>query len=797
MIVIFTMFISTLNAQPYVKNGSFETYDSLPRCVSDTYHDELTRCIGDYTGSVPAIDNRHLPKSQGGCDGWYVPGEGTTDYYNRAVDRYDTNQYKIWVPENKANNYGNNNIIQQPFDDDHDAIIEDLPDNFEDGYIGIYNYRFINDTIQSGYAEFVSQRLQDSLIAGHWYRVSFKVSRAMPGDTVIGDNPTGHSIRKIGAFFTLEKFSQFTTHPYNAADTDMVSIIYKNDRPGEFLDQTGGSDGMNWMNVGDLYCPYENKHFITLGNFDNYWDSTEVRNEDSISVSDFIRVYYYIDSVSIVETFNESCNCGSLEGTIKPWNIIVKPQQKVFGSDSCCFDVYIKANSNFNLLCHITRAVVYKNYQYTEIDSSYYFDNGSQYITPEREYYIGTKCLGNEEAFPSMYIKVFDQSNYKCQFPFYKEIRCCDCDSLEASEKFTISIDSSSQNEDMCCWQINVQNNSDCIYQNVPISITLDSSGFANAQFSEIDWIGYQSTIEYTYTWNWENFGRTTNPVIIGGVCVPRDGNAYPYTIKFMDYDGQTSSVVSCGDSITGELLCACCDKIHFPNIESEPYSDAGAACCFWYSFQIDSSLAICGGINKILFVTMQDSVIWDSGDSSITYGNTLDSICLPRSVFGSVPDTLGIKLYFLNYSDNIICEYSDSLYPCSNIIQPCYPSDSAQINWLGPMDDYIDITCPGETTACHVDFQFYYRIIEVGGTILYRDVQVVYQSYNSTCTCWDEIVQNILKKVWERPEVRLVFRIDENVPEGETVCFDNFRVITSDCWETMPYSNPEGGPVY
>ena len=119
---------------------------------------------------------------------------------------------------------------------------------------------------------------------------------------------------------------------------------------------------MHWMTVENNYQPAEDKHFITIGNFQRDWMINNRVKPDSFPANEWLYVYYFIDAVEVTKVDNFDCTCdigASGESLIKPaYYFKTEPRPKNLGDTSCCYNVYI-SHDNLPKICHIDKAVVY------------------------------------------------------------------------------------------------------------------------------------------------------------------------------------------------------------------------------------------------------------------------------------------------------------------------------------------------------------------------------------------------------------------------------------------------------
>lgn len=199
-------------------NPSFEAFDSCPDDLG-----QLSRVIA-----------------------WYQPTDGTTDYFQACA-----NGTNAGIPLNQlgmqAAASGN-------------------------AYTGFHAYGPFN------YREYVSTTLDQALVAGKTYCISFKVS--------MGDN-TRKAVDQIGAYFSVAPVSSPTQSALN-----LVPQISNTN--GVITDKT------NWTTIKGTFVANAAMQYVTIGNF--YENSATSVINVSGSTPQFANFgYYYLDDVSVVE----------------------------------------------------------------------------------------------------------------------------------------------------------------------------------------------------------------------------------------------------------------------------------------------------------------------------------------------------------------------------------------------------------------------------------------------------------------------------------------------------------------
>lgn len=469
--------MSTYNcySQNLISNGSFERRQEQPdgsgiflkpktisfiyeSFVPPDYNDEITRCLCNYNNNNqpqfrgnPNPENRHLVKSNGGCDGWYNPlneiinineGAGSTpDYFNREVNQNNYLQKMVWVPNNFFNNYGQNSDQdkQQPFDDNDNG----QPD--EDAYIGLLNTRLYSDTTDYyNYAEYITQRFESPLLTNKVYVLKFHVSWTNNGaQTELNPRQTGHYLKGIGAYFTsTDPFitRRNRSEPLNLEDRQYGLVYdqsYFSNDP-QYYNQTGGPNGTNWHIITNQFTPEEDKNFITLGNFQLNWATdNRVRyignNPNFIPNDEKLRVYYFIDAVEVFEKpGNSDCAC---EGV---YNVTVKPKLSESGNGECCY--IVELNTYYDVdICHSNKVKIYlANADGTNKTFKFeYTTNQNEFLDFAKDLVIyDNLCFNQNEKGQTkkIFIELYYNNDFLCETSEIFEVQClCDCPPDRAS----------------------------------------------------------------------------------------------------------------------------------------------------------------------------------------------------------------------------------------------------------------------------------------------------------------------------------------------------------------------------
>jgi len=777
--------------------------------MGDEYYDEVTRCLGDYDYNHPDLGgcfypealNRYKIKAQGGCDGWYNPLDGnfsTPDYLNRNVsgDRARV----VDVPNNYYNNFGVGvNHRQEPFDDDNDNQVDK---GEEDAYIGIWNVRCLNNP-SNNYAEYVTQRFCDGnhLKANHKYLIRFRVSWTYGIVDNIERGQTGHYLKGIGAYFSsTDPFvnRRNSSVPLNLEDR-VYGLVYNydyfTDEPKYYF-QTGGSTGTNWETVYNQFTPEEDKSFITIGNFQLNWAREDrVRyigsNQNYIPNDGKLRVYYFIDGVEVFEKPTSSlCACEGI------YNVLVEPILKESGSGDCCYRVFLNTDYTPDL-CHANKVKIYLanadgtnktfKYQYTTSPSEY-LDFAKNLVLYEN------LCFNKNEKgqLKKIIIELYYNNEQLCEKTSnIFEVQClCGCEEQEPLD-FNISLKPFEENPNYngCCWNLELKNESnDCDFSVKDIFVSFDS--------------GYDGDLEFTPTspdFNMIHLGPGSykftiisnnkviekgSTVILGKICTAWGTDPIQISMTYSTEDGV------CDREWIEELNCPdCCQSYEVDIIQNAIYYNDGY-CCYPYSIHIDP-FSNCRNELKIIKILDNNNIeLWSSDDySSTSPPPIIDGfLCISKTNF------IGqLKIQFYNKLGQKVCEKTKTVNYCSDP-PPCYPDYSPDspggVSFTEPIrKPTISFQC-SDGSWCNLDYTYRWRIVKSGGSVLHRDIQIT--SYKlGYCSCPNEIESHIdamIKDAWNDQGTITGFELYppfiENWNVGETRCFNDFRVVTSDCWE-------------
>ncbi|OFY86465.1 MAG: hypothetical protein A3K10_14770 [Bacteroidetes bacterium RIFCSPLOWO2_12_FULL_31_6] len=222
---------------------------------------------------------------------WTAPTFGSPDYFNSC-----TSNSNIDVPNN---GFGSQAALTG------------------NAYVGIQIY----DT-QSvfSYREYIQAQLQQTLISGQKYWVSFYVSLADLND---------YAIQEFGAYFSPTQIND------NSMDTTLSFIPQI-----EFSDSviTSKSD---WTKISGSFTATGNEDYLIIGNFNRKQTTTAIQ----VSTTNTDYAYYYIDDVCVS---TDSLTCANPVGITEPiidndsFNIYPNPATDFFSINNA-------SNQSYNL----------------------------------------------------------------------------------------------------------------------------------------------------------------------------------------------------------------------------------------------------------------------------------------------------------------------------------------------------------------------------------------------------------------------------------------------------------------
>ncbi len=686
-----------------ITNGSFEDTLYIPADASGYLNDEVSRCLGDYSTTIyiypntPGPSLRPLPKSQEGCNGWYNPGGWTTpDYFNRLIKLFPQRPSStiVGVPGSRANNYYNGFDLQQPFDDNKNGIIDSTgvsPNDYgtENAYVGIYNKRGKDGDSNDDYAEYIQQRFENTIEAGQGkqYLVSFRVGLALGNYGLsLSDAQTGEYLKNICAYFTSAPFLQDDKVPKvlpcnecegnddNKFYADLVCnfALYSSSNT-VYLDGTGGSSGTFWNLVTGKYKPSEDMNYITIGNFEDDWESSDCNgkpkmlapNSNPYEHNMYYGIYYFIDSVSVIASESSTCYCEDEYTGESFYHIDIEEIQSPDDPDKCCVDVYVTMDNNPDA-CLFNKIKVFDGDNTTPIIS---FDN-TRYVKQGVKTFLSTYCYDPEETGSKTWtFEFYDGEELKCWKEHLFDMECaCDCDEINTESLFDITVIPHEVEFDKCCYDILVENNSSCtFFDNYPVSFwSSNYNDFSSLTFTNINWTGEYSTLNYTYTWGDGTIAPNSSQVI-GSICIPKSSNTISYELYVGGYFSDIERFERCSREWTGELTCNCedncCDYL-------EPVWDICYPCM---SFSFSVSHTCCEIYGWELYEWNCDVYELHSSEPVGSQPKDISSysyILCGSYCYGAVNiQGIKIKIVLFDEDGNVKCEKEfENPYPCSDV---------------------------------------------------------------------------------------------------------------------------------
>jgi len=160
------------------------------------------------------------------------------------------------------------------------------------GYVGISVYDLLNTY---SYREYIQVQLQQPLISGQKYWVSFNVSLA---DTI------DYAIKELGAYLSPTQVNDFSM------DTTLLFTPQI-----EFTDSVITNKN-TWTRISGSFTASGNKNYLIIGNFNNKQNTTSTQvNNTNAAYS-----YYYIDDICVS---SDSLTCAN---TLTPFHYSSKKQ---------------------------------------------------------------------------------------------------------------------------------------------------------------------------------------------------------------------------------------------------------------------------------------------------------------------------------------------------------------------------------------------------------------------------------------------------------------------------------------
>ena len=256
------------------------------------------------------------------------------------------------------------------------------PDYGSDIYCGTYFIPFGDQIPHSGYAlmgaglyseyapnsirETFGQQLNDTLIAGHTYCVSFYVSLS---------GGINFAIDRIGALFT--------SYQIDGNDIATFTLIPQvQNIPGNII-----SDTTNWILISGDFVAQGNETFVSFGNF--YDDQNTQSMQLPWGDTTFSNSYYYFDDISVID-----CTVGLPELTEIKFDVYPNPSFKddeitisMLSENSGITDIDIYSIEGKALS---KQSAIFQNGKFT---FEFNFDSGVYFLKIENSKGIGVRKL--------------------------------------------------------------------------------------------------------------------------------------------------------------------------------------------------------------------------------------------------------------------------------------------------------------------------------------------------------------------------------------------------------------------
>jgi hypothetical protein len=463
-----------------------------------------------------------------------------------------------------------------------------------------------------------------------------------------------------------------------------------------------------------------------------------------------------------------------------------------FPPAKCCYTIRFKSTYTYDETCNIQWAKI----DGTNIEFSLNnMQKNSSIPADDLDPY--SFCLEEFEG-KQIIIHYLDASkqNIICSSVIYLNCKCKCEDYGKKWDNLDIKVESASQDADKCCFDVFIKNNNLCAFRNAGFKLTIPADFLENVNTditpeSGWAWDGILKELRLLQSYQINGEPNKNNWIKIARICSKRG-----FGSRNVDFE-IISSISECNHKWSFDLKCKeCCEKLH-STITSDSYYDDGANCCFKLKLVVNPDLG-CGGLKYVKIVDMNGNSIKQFPDNSIPIGTSFWDFCVKYTDFKG-KSTMNVKIQFFNSNDQLICDYTGVINSCNKVPVPCTP-DYNLFPWEDNQTGTVDFPCPSNPSiTCHVTFTYTYRHIKDGNVSIHRDIQILNYKVNADCNCSDEIIKQMIMSIWSSTVVMNEFDIpfDPTWPNNSPRCFDNFRVITSDCWDEAYAQGANGSMLY
>lgn len=379
---------------------------------------------------------------------------------------------------------------------------------------------------------------------------------------------------------------------------------------------------------------------------------------------------------------------------------------------------------------------------------------------------IGTICVERNNEIKSVTIKINKDNNDTCSKIWKQDLGCLKscCEYIN-----NVTLTPTNSNSEFCCYTLSYEITGDISECSQDTKLQVKYNGKVLFEITP------QSIIEGNYS-----ITVCIEKSLLEGLPKELD-----LSLDFVSVVGDEEIIV-CSKELEAVINClTCCDDIQVL-MSSEATYDDGNNCCFDYNVLLSTN-PICSGFTKIVIEDLHGNKLMENslpGYLALGVPGNQFSLCISKEDFLG-ETSMKIKIKFLNSGGREICNKEFELEACNDLPDPCVP-DYPEVGWIGPVTGYLPFNCSEDPSApqCMITYQYKYRHVKNGSTSVHRDVQVLSYSYNSECTCVNSIISSIFWDIMNTQAVRTAFNIDEQVPPMGQACFNNYRLITSDCWQ-------------